>query len=202
MTNRISSVARLLIVGLLAGVLGGITLMASAATSPSGLSGTNTAHQAPATNSANYEQWLNNRVRHELAMLPWYSVFDTLGYRIDGTTVILEGQVARASLKPDAEGAVKHIEGVEKVVNNIEVLPLSPMDNQIRMATFRAIYGNSPLGIYGRQPVPSIHIIVKNGNVTLTGAVDNEMDKNLASIRANGVSGVFSVTNNLVIERS
>lgn len=200
MRDRINSLARFLIVGALAGVLGAATPTASvAATSPSG---TNAARQAPAPNSPSYEQWLNNKVRHELVMLPWYSVFDSLGYRIDGTTVILEGQVARASLKPDAEGVVKHIEGVEKVVNNIEVLPLSPMDNQIRMATLRAIYGNSPLGIYGRQPIPAIHIIVKNGNVTLEGVVNNEMDKSLAYIRANGVSGVFSVTNKLVVERS
>ncbi len=200
MTQKMGFLARLLIVGGLAGVLGAVTpMVGAAATLPTSA---HAEQQAPAPNSANYEQWLNNQVRHELVMLPWYSVFDSLGYRIDGTTVILEGQVARASLKPDAENAVKHIEGVEKVVNNIEVLPLSPMDNQIRMATFRALYGNSSLSMYARQPVPSIHIIVKNGNVTLTGVVSNEMDKNLATIRANGVPNVFSVTNNLQVEKS
>ena len=145
---------------------------------------------------------LSNQVRHELVMLPWLSVFDNLEYRVDGSTVILEGQVARASLKPDAENVVKHIEGVEKVVNNIEVLPLSPMDNQIRMATYRAIYSEPSLQMYGRSPHASIHIIVKNGNVTLAGVVNNETDKNLANIRANGVPNVFSVTNDLQVEKS
>jgi hyperosmotically inducible protein len=145
---------------------------------------------------------LSNQVRHELVMLPWLSVFDNLQFQVDGSTVVLEGQVARASLKPDAENVVKHIEGVEKVVNNIEVLPLSPMDNQIRMATYRAIYSEPGLQIYGRTPLASIHIIVKNGNVTLAGVVNNETDKNLAYIRANGVPNVFSVTNDLQVVKS
>jgi hyperosmotically inducible periplasmic protein len=197
MINKIGFIARLLIVGALAGALGVVAPMAGAAALHSS---TSAAQQSP--NSANYEKWLNNQVRHELVMLPWLSVFDNLEYRIDGTTVILEGQVARASLKPDAENAVKHIEGVTKVVNNIEVLPLSPMDDQIRTATYRAIYSEPALQIYGRSPIASIHIIVKNGNVTLTGVVNNETDKNLANIRANGVPNVFSVTNNLQVEKS
>ncbi len=197
MIKKFGFIARLLIVGGLAGVLGVVTPAAGAAALHSS---TSAAQQSP--KSSNYEQWLNKQVHHELAMLPWLSVFDNLEYRIDGTTVILEGQVARASLKPDAEDAVKHIEGVTNVVNNIEVLPLSPMDNQIRMATYRAIYSEPALQIYGRSPYASIHIIVKNGNVTLTGVVNNETDKNLANIRANGVPNVFSVTNNLQVEKS
>src|SRR5205809_2704567 len=140
---------------------------------------------------------LVKEVRHELVMLPYYNVFDNLSYRVDGSTVTLMGQVTRPTLKSDAERVVKGIEGVEKVVNNIEVLPVSPNDDRIRMAVYRAIYGHTALQRYGLQAVPSIHIIVKNGNVTLEGVAANESDKNIANIQANGVSGVFSVTNNL-----
>jgi hyperosmotically inducible protein len=132
-------------------------------------------------------------------MLPWYSVFDNLAFQVDGDKVTLSGQVTRPTLKSDAEGVVKSIEGVASVTNNIEVLPLSPMDDQLRRAVFRAIYGDSGLPRYAIQAVPSIHIIVKNGNVTLEGVVDNEADKNLAGLRANQVPNVFSVKNNLVV---
>lgn len=146
-----------------------------------------------------YRERLSKQVRHQLVMLPWYSVFDNLAYRIDGDKVTLYGQVTRPVLKSDAETAVKSIEGVT-VVNKIEVLPLSPMDDRVRRAVYRAIYGYSALSRYSIQPVPSIHIIVKNGNVTLEGVVDNEMDKNLANLRANQVPDVFSVKNNLVVK--
>lgn len=140
-------------------------------------------------------------VRHELVMLPYYGVFDNLAYKVDADgTVTLLGQVANPVLKGDAEKAVKRIEGVEKVVNNIEVLPLSPNDDRIRRAAYRAIYGNSVLSQYQLRAVPPIHIIVKNGNITLEGAVAREMDKNIAGIQANGVHGAFSVTNNLIVE--
>jgi hyperosmotically inducible periplasmic protein len=142
---------------------------------------------------------LAKEVRHQLVLLPYYSVFDNLGYKIEGSKVILAGQVVRPTLKSDAENVVKKVEGVSSVDNQIEVLPVSPMDDQIRRATYRAIYGDSGLSRYGFQAVPSIHIIVKNGNVTLEGVVDNEGDKNLAGIRANGVPNVFSVKNNLVV---
>jgi hyperosmotically inducible protein len=144
-------------------------------------------------------QNLIREVRHQLVMLPYYSVFDNLSYKVEGDSVVLQGQVVRPSLKSDAEGAVKSIEGVTKVVNNIEVLPNSPNDDRIRRATYRAIYGSAGLNRYALQAVPSIHIIVKNGNVTLEGVADSEADKNLAGIRANGVTGVFSVANNLVV---
>ncbi len=140
---------------------------------------------------------LDERVRHELVMLPYYSVFDNLSFRVDGSTVTLFGQVVWPSLKSDAENAVKRLEGVTRVVNTIEVLPLSPFDNQIRWATLRAIYGYPTLQRYGMGALPSIHIIVKNGHVTLEGVVASEMDRNIAGLRANGVPGVFSVTNNL-----
>jgi len=146
-----------------------------------------------------YGEKLSKEVRHQLVMLPWYSVFDNLAYKVEGDKVTLYGQVTRPVLKSDAGAAVKSIEGVASVVNNIEVLPLSPMDDQLRRAVFRAIYGDAGLSRYAVQAVPSIHIIVKNGNVTLEGVVDNETDKNLANLRANGVPNVFSVKNNLVV---
>jgi hyperosmotically inducible protein len=143
---------------------------------------------------------LVREVRHELVMLPYYGVFDNLAYKVDGTTVTLMGQVTRPTLKSDAEKVVKDIEGVERVTNSIEVLPLSPEDDRIRLAVYRAIYGDTSLNRYGLQAVPPIHIIVKNGRVTLEGVVASEADKNVANIRANGVPGVFGVTNNLRLE--
>jgi hyperosmotically inducible protein len=135
-------------------------------------------------------------------MLPWYSVFDNLEYSVADATVTLQGQVVRPSIKSDAEAAVKNIEGVEKVINNIEVLPPSPNDDRIRRRVFHAIYSFGPLQKYELQAVPPIHIIVKGGHVALEGVVDNDADKNAAYIRANGVSGVFSVTNNLRVVKS
>lgn len=145
---------------------------------------------------------LIQEVRHQLVLLPYYSVFDNLAFRVEGDTVILEGQVVRPTLKSDAENVVKKIESVSKVVNNIEVLPPSPMDDQIRRAVYRAIYGDPALSRYAESAVPSIHIIVKNGSVTLVGVVDSETDKNLAYMRASGVPNVFSVKNELVVAPS
>jgi hyperosmotically inducible periplasmic protein len=136
---------------------------------------------------------------HELLMLPYYSVFDDLAYSVNGDTVTLMGEVVNPSLKSDAEGAVKHIEGVKRVVNNIEVLPPSSMDDHIRREEYRAIFGSSDLYRYAMGAVPSIHIIVKNGHVKLVGAVDNEGDKNMANIRAKSVPGVFSVDDDLQV---
>jgi hyperosmotically inducible protein len=132
-------------------------------------------------------------------MLPYYSVFDNLAYKVNGYTVTLEGQVTNPVIKTDAEKAVKKIEGVQNVVNNIEVLPLSPMDDQIRRAVYRAVYGQPGLEMYSLRAVPTIHILVKNGHVTLTGAVGNAGDKERAGIAANGVPNVFSVTNDLLV---
>jgi hyperosmotically inducible protein len=147
------------------------------------------------------ENRLIREVRHELLMLPYYGVFDDLKFQVEGHTVILSGYVTShdSVTKSDAENSVKHIEGVEKVVNNIEVLPPSSMDDGIRAETYRAIYGYGPLFKYANMTIPSIHIIVKNGHVTLEGVVDSETDKNVAGIRANSVPGVFSVTNNLQV---
>jgi hyperosmotically inducible periplasmic protein len=144
---------------------------------------------------------LVKEVRHELVMLPYYGVFDNLAYRVDGSTVTLMGQVTQPTLKSSAENVVKGIEGVTKVVNNIEVMPLSPDDDRIRVSVYRAIYGQAGLQRYQMQAVPPIHIIVKNGNVTLEGVVANEGDKNIANIQARGVPGAFGVTNNLRVEK-
>ena len=140
-------------------------------------------------------------VHHELVTLPFYGVFDNLAYQVapDGTVTLL-GQVTTPTLKSDAENAVKHIEGVERVINNIEVLPTSPNDDRIRRAVYRAIYGNDVLSQYQMRAVPPIHIIVKNGNVTLEGAVARPMDKQIAEMQAKSVPGVFSVTNNLKVD--
>ncbi len=148
----------------------------------------------------NKEAKVIRQVRHELVMLPYYGVFDNLAFKLNGRTVTLLGQVARPSLKSSAERVVRDVDGIENVVNQIEVLPTSPNDDSIRVATYRAIYGDNMLYRYGLQAVPPIHIIVRNGNVTLVGVVANEADKNVAGIRANGVSGVFSVKNELTVE--
>ena len=146
------------------------------------------------------EERITHEVRHELVMLPYYGVFDNLTYRVDGSTVTLMGQVTRPTLKSDAENVVKRIEGVERVNNEIQVLPLSPNDNRIRMGVYRAVYGQPGLDRYALQAVPSIHIVVNNGQVTLEGVVATQADKDMAGIRANGVPGVFGVTNNLRVE--
>lgn len=144
---------------------------------------------------------LIKEVRHQLLMLPYYSVFDDLGFRVSGDTVTLVGDVTRPVLKSDAENVVKRIEGVKQVVNQINVLPLSSMDDQIRMAMARAIYGDPQIGTrYGYQALPSIHIIVSNGRVRLEGVVANEMDKNLINMRARSVPNVFAVDNQLQVE--
>jgi len=137
-------------------------------------------------------------VRHEILLLPYYGVFDILSYKVDPDgTVTLTGSVTRPTLKSDAENVIKKIEGVEKVDNQIEVLPPSPNDDRIRRSAFNQIYGYSALNKYAWESVQSIHIIAKNGALTLEGQVDSEGDKNIAEIQAKGVSGAFSVTNNL-----
>jgi hyperosmotically inducible protein len=153
------------------------------------------AEQAPARST----ERITREVRHELLMLPYLGVFDNLAYKVDGYNVTLLGQVTRPTLKSDAENVVKKIEGVEHVDNQIEVLPLSPMDDRLRRQLYRAIYGYPALQKYAMGVQQPIRIIVRNGKVTLEGVVDNDGDKNIANIRANSVSGVFSVTNNLQV---
>jgi hyperosmotically inducible protein len=136
-------------------------------------------------------------INHNVIMLPYYGIFDSLSYQLQGRTVILTGEVTNPSLKPDAERAVKKVEGVDKVVNNIEILPPSPIDQQIRERVRKTIYSYGPLFKYSRDPNPPIRIIVKNSWVTLEGVVDSEGDKNLCTLRVNQISSVLSVTNNL-----
>jgi len=150
----------------------------------------------PAKAQANLER----QVRRELLMLPDYGVFDNLEYQVVGDRVELFGDVTRPTLKSDAENVVKRLEGVEIVTNNIEVLPLSRFDDQIRFADYRGVFRRGTLYRYALGTSPPIHIIVDNGHVTLVGTVQNQMDRNIAFIEANSVPGVFSVTNNLRVE--
>jgi hyperosmotically inducible periplasmic protein len=148
------------------------------------------------------EQRLSGEVRHELNMIPQFTVFDNLAYRVDGGTVTLFGQVRNAIVKDSAEARVKHLEGVERVDNQIEILPASFNDDRIRRRVAEAVFNDARLFNYRIQAVPPIHIIVKNGHVNLVGMVRTQADKDSAFIRANGVSGVFSVENNLQVEQS
>ena len=162
---------------------------------------TDEASQQSAPGSARLEQRLSSEVRHELNMIPQFTVFDNLAYRVDGGTVTLFGQVRDAIVKDSAEARLKHLEGVERVDNRIEILPASFNDDRIRGQVARAVFNDARLFNYGTQPVPPIHIIVKNGHVNLEGVVRTQADKDDAFIRANGVPGVFSVQNNLQVEQ-
>jgi len=167
----------------------------------SNLSATTQAAPPSPRETAKYDAWLTKEVRHQLLLLPWFSVFDNLEFRVQGYKVTLYGQVVHPALKDEAGSAIKRLEGVEAVDNQIEVLPPSPNDDRIRRQEFRAIYSFAPLERYAFGAVQSIHIIVKAGHVTLEGAVTSEADKNAAFLRANGVPGVFSVTNHLHVEK-
>jgi osmotically-inducible protein OsmY len=189
-TNRPLSIQSILIVTVL-GVVASVGTFA-ASRSAQGAA-------PPERGSQNYEQWLTREVGHQLVQVPWLSVFDNLQYSVTGSEVTLSGQVWQPVTKDDAQTAVKGIEGVTKVNNNIEVLPLSPFDDEIRRAEYRAVYGAPELQRYAMGVLPSIHIIVKGGHVTLVGTVDNEMDKNVALIRAKSVPNVFSVDDQLQV---
>jgi osmotically-inducible protein OsmY len=156
----------------------------------------------PPVDPAQHQAWLTEQVRHKLAMISWYSVFDNLAYQVNGDSITLKGQVRRPVIKNEAESSVKHIEGVKEVVNQIEVLPPSPLDDQVRRQEYRSIYSFGPLEHYALGVNPAIHIIVKGGNVTLEGVVRTQADKDAANIRARSVPGVFGVTNNLRVAKS
>ncbi len=145
---------------------------------------------------------LSRQVRKNLVTLPFYGVFDNLAYEVNdsGDTVTLYGQVTRPTTRKDAERRVAKIEGVERVINRIEVLPVSPFDDRIRARTYRAVFNTGGLHRYAMGANPSIHIVVNRGHVTLEGVVSGKMDKQLAYMAARQVPGVFSVTNNLVVE--
>lgn len=156
---------------------------------------------AGSPNGLTEQQRLAEKIRKELVTLPYYGVFDNINFSLDGRKVILTGQVVRPTLASSAANVTKRIVGVEEVENRIEVLPLSPNDDRLRLAVYRTVFGQGSLGKYSLGAIPSIHILVKNGNVTLTGRVINEMDKTLANIYANQVPGVFHVTNELVVDK-
>lgn len=149
--------------------------------------------------SPRHIQWVQREVTHRILMLPYYGVFDAIGFKVDDYTVTLFGKVTRPSLRDDAEHAVKGIEGIERIDNRIEVLPASFFDDDIRRRMFRAIYGYAPLQRYALPPIKPIRIIVDRGHVTLEGIVDSNGDRNLVYIRADGVPGVFSVANHLAV---
>ena len=178
-----------------------VTLLSLSSALPAQDKDKHSSHYDPYVRGPADENNLIKEVRHNLLMLPYYGVFDDLGFNVNGSTVTLTGQVTRPTLKSDAGDTVRKISGVTNVVNNIEVMPLSPNDDGIRIAAYRAIYGDQTLSTrYAYSAAPSIHIIVKNGNVRLEGVVANTMDKNIAGIRAKGVSGAFNVENDLQVE--
>jgi len=145
---------------------------------------------------------LAEEVRHELVMLPNYSLFDIIEFQIAGVdTVVLSGQVTRPILKSEAENVLRKLERVGKVENKIEVLPVSPQDDRIRVAAYRTIFSKPGLDRYGQMAIPPIHIIVKNGRITLVGNVENQTDKDLAGLAAQGIPGTFGVTNNLIVKK-
>jgi hyperosmotically inducible protein len=180
-----------------------VTLLTTLLTVTSGLAGKNKPHNDVFTDGPPDESQLAQEVRHKLLMLPYYSIFSDLAFKLDGSVVTLEGACPPDppwDIKSDAEAAAKSVPGVTKVINQIKELPLSPMDWQIRRAEERAIYGDPTIGMrYGHQALPSIHIIVDNGDVTLEGVVDNQFDDTLIRTRANTVPNVFHVTDNLVV---
>lgn len=147
------------------------------------------------------ESRLEKQIRKEIVTLPFYSLWDHISFAVnDDGEVTVDGKVYRPSLKKSVERAVSRIEGVTDVDNQLEVLPTSPNDDDIRMATYRRIYGNSALQRYQLRAVPPIHIIVENGRVTLEGVVSSEFDKRIAGTQANTVNGVFDVVNNLRVD--
>jgi hyperosmotically inducible protein len=153
-------------------------------------------------NTSSTQVRLADEARHQLLMLPYYGVFDWIeGQVLPDNTVVLRGYVVRPTTKSDAENRVRRIEGVARVDNQIEVLPLSPNDDRLRRALYRTLFGfSSPLFRYATQAVPPIHIIVNRGRAVLKGVVANEGDRRLAYIKARSVPGLFNVTNELQVE--
>ena len=154
-----------------------------------------------ATSTGGPEAFTAEKVRKQIVKLPFYSIFDHITFELNDGEVTLDGEVYRPSLRKSAERVAMQVEGVNSVVNNIEILPTSFFDDRIRLAVARSIFSSPVLDRYGIQSNPPIHVIVRNGDVTLEGVVNREMERNVAGILANGVSGVFSVTNNLKLDR-
>lgn len=161
-----------------------------------------TSAKKAAVSAEKYPPGLYQEIHHQLLELPFYSVFDFISFTLEGHKVTISGQVVPHTLKNDAEATVKNIEGVSAVVNNIEVLPVSAADDELRREVYRSIYEDPTLARYATQAVPPIHIIVKNSGVSLEGSVTSESDKSLAAVRARNVANVLSVRNNLVVQAS
>ena len=154
----------------------------------------------PAAAAAKTEEpQLSHELRHQIAVLPYYSVFDYIAFTVEGDRVTLTGYVLRPTLRANAEGAVKSLEGVATVKNLIEVLPKSTTDDDARRAVYRAIFEDSTLQRYAATEIPAIHILLKNGEVRLEGAVATESEKSLATARASTVSGILGVKNNIAV---
>jgi hyperosmotically inducible protein len=184
-------------------VLAGVMCIGMSGTGLSQEPGSNPGATAQgATGPQRMQDRISREVYHELVMLPQLTIFDNLQYKVDGNKVTLTGQVRDAILKDSAEKTVKHIEGVDSVNNQIEILPASGNDDRIRRDVARALFNDDRLFRYSMGSVPPIHIIVKNGHVTLEGIVNSQADKDAANIRANGVPGVFSVDNHLQVQKS
>jgi hyperosmotically inducible protein len=159
-----------------------------------------TSAQKPPNPEEKHPSSLSREIHHQILLLPFYSVFDSIAFTLDGSKVTLTGQVLRTTLKEHAEAAVKSVEGVSAVTDHIEVLPVSPADDDLRRAAYRSLYEDSALALYAVQTVPAIHILVKNGNITLEGSVHSESDKTLAGVRAAAAANVLSVKNNLLVQ--
>ena len=142
---------------------------------------------------------LQEKIRKELVTLPYYGVFDNLAFKVNGGTVTLYGKVVRPTTKSDAEHRIARLAGINRVINKIEVLPMSSFDDSLR--TYLAVFGTAGLSRYAMGANPSIHIVVDRGHVTLEGVVANQADAQLAYMAARGVPGAFSVTNNLRVEQ-
>ena len=184
-------------------VLAGVMCIGMSGTGLSQEPGSNPGATAQgATGPQRMQDRISREVYHELVMLPQLTIFDNLQYKVEGSKVTLMGQVRDAILKDSAEKTVKHIEGVDSVNNQIEILPASGNDDRIRREVARALFNDERLFRYSMGSVPPIHIIVKNGHVTLEGVVNSQADKDAANLRANGVPGVFSVDNHLQVQKS
>jgi hyperosmotically inducible protein len=184
-------------------VLAGVMCIGMSATGLCQEPGSNSGTSAQgATGPARMQDRISREVFHELVTLPQLTIFDNLQYKVDGSKVTLMGQVRDAILKDSAEKSVKHIEGVDSVNNQIEILPTSSNDDRIRRDVARALFNDERLFRYSMGSLPPIHIIVKNGHVTLEGTVNSQADKDAANLRANGVAGVFSVDNHLQVQKS
>lgn len=178
----------------------GHLLLGSALLLSAGIAG---AANSPNSSAPQTDEALAGSVRHEIAMYPYYGIFDDVNYRVVNGNVALTGAVTEPWKKDAIGKSVQHIPGVASVTNQVKVLPLSPMDNQLRQRIARAIYSDPVLSRYAVQAIPPIHIIVDNGHVTLDGVVNNDLEKQVAGLRASTTGlGFGPVINNLRVENS